>query len=256
MDAITIVPIRAFKDNYIWCLRRGACAVIVDPGDAGPVLDCLSREGLQLAAILTTHHHGDHVGGNSELLAKYNVPVFGPARESIPGITRKLREGEEIEVPCIGYRFRVFDVPGHTAGHIAYYGEGMLFCGDTLFSCGCGRLFEGTAAQMYSSLAKFAGLPGDTLVYCAHEYTLSNLRFARAVECDNAALDTRETSAKTALAAGNPSLPSTIESELATNPFLRSANAAVSKAASRHAGRTLAGPVEVFAALRKWKDEF
>jgi hydroxyacylglutathione hydrolase len=256
MDITTIVPIRAFQDNYIWCLRRASDAVVVDPGDARPVFDYLSKERLQLAAILTTHHHADHVGGTISLLAKYNVPVFGPAHENIPGITRALRESDTIVVPAIGLNLQVFDVPGHTAGHIAYYGEGVLFCGDTLFSCGCGRLFEGTAAQMYSSLAKFAGLPGDTLVYCAHEYTLSNLRFARAADPGNPAIDEREASAHAALAAGKPSLPSTIESERAANPFLRSENPAVVAAASRHAGRTLTNPLDVFATLRKWKDEF
>ena len=256
MDIATVVPIRAFQDNYIWCLRRGSTAVVVDPGDAGPVLAYLSKEGLRLGAILTTHHHADHVGGNADLLSKYNVPVFGPAREAIPGITRALSEGDAIEVPGIGLHFRVFDVPGHTAGHIAYHGEGMLFCGDTLFSCGCGRLFEGTAAQMHSSLSKFAALPGQTLVYCAHEYTLSNLRFARAADPANPAIDEREAGAKAALAAGNPSLPSTIKSELAANPFMRWSDPAVIASASRHAGRALANPVEVFATLRKWKDGF
>ena len=252
----SIVPIRAFRDNYIWCLRRASAAVVVDPGDADPVFDYLAKERLQLAAILTTHHHADHVGGTTSLLAQYNVPVFGPAHENIPGITRALREGDAIEVPAIGMRLQIFDVPGHTAGHIAYYGEGLLFCGDTLLSCGCGRLFEGTAAQMYSSLAKFAALPGDTLVYCAHEYTLSNLRFARAADAGNPAIDEREASARAALAAGNPSLPSTIELERAANPFLRSGNPAVAAAASRHAGRALTNPLEVFATLRKWKDGF
>lgn len=256
MDITAIVPIRAFQDNYIWCLRRGSVAVVVDPGDADPVLDYLSKEGLQLAAILTTHHHGDHVGGNTRLLSKYNVPVFGPARETIPGITRKLREGDAIEVPGLGLEFKVLDVPGHTAGHIAYYGEGVLFCGDTLFSCGCGRLFEGTAEQMHSSLSKFAALPGHTLVYCAHEYTLSNLRFARAADPGNPAIDEREASARAALASGSPSLPSTVAIELAANPFLRGGDAAVAASASRHAGRALTSPVEVFAALRKWKDGF
>jgi hydroxyacylglutathione hydrolase len=256
MDVTTIVAIRAFQDNYIWCLRRASAAVIVDPGDAHPVLDYLSNEGLRLTAILTTHHHADHVGGNTKLLSKYNVPVFGPAREMIPGITRTLREGDTIEVPGIGLNFRVFDVPGHTAGHIAYYGEGVLFCGDTLFSCGCGRLFEGTAGQMHSSLSKLAALPGETLVYCAHEYTLSNLRFARAADPGNPAIGDREISARAALSAGNPSLPSTIESELAANPFLRGGIPAVAAAASQYAGRTLTKPVEVFAALRQWKDKF
>jgi hydroxyacylglutathione hydrolase len=256
MDITTIAPIRAFQDNYIWCLRRGSTAVVVDPGDANPVLDYLSDEGLQLAAILTTHHHGDHVGGNTALLAKYNVPVFGPAREDIPGITRKLREGNEIEVPGLGINLQVLDIPGHTSGHIAYFGAGVLFCGDTLFSCGCGRLFEGTAAQMHSSLSKLEALPGNTLVYCGHEYTLSNLRFARAADPGNPALDEREASARAALADGRPSLPSTIESELATNPFLRGGDPGVATSASRFAGRALTSPVEVFATLRKWKDGF
>jgi len=256
MDTVDIVPIRAFKDNYIWCLRRGSVAVVVDPGDARPVLDYLSAEGLRLTAILTTHHHADHVGGNAGLLAKYNVPVFGPAHESIPGITQSLREGDGVDVPGIGLHFEVLDVPGHTAGHIAYHGSGLLFCGDTLFSCGCGRLFEGTPEKMYASLSKFAALPADTLVYCAHEYTLSNLRFARAAEPQNRSLDAREAQARAALAAGNPSLPSTIQSELACNPFLRSANPVVVASASQHAGRILTKPVDVFAALRKWKDEF
>ena len=256
MDITTIVPIRAFQDNYIWCLRRGASAVVVDPGDADPVLDYLSNEGLQLTAILATHHHSDHVGGNTALLSKYNVPVFGPAQEKIPGITRALREGDAIEVPGIGLLVRVFDIPGHTLGHIAYYGDGVLFCGDTLFSCGCGRLFEGTAAQMHSSLSKLAALPGNTLVYCGHEYTLSNLRFARAVDPDNPAIERREATARAALADGRPSLPSTIESELAANPFLRSGDPEVATSASRFAGRAMTNPVEVFATLRKWKDGF
>jgi hydroxyacylglutathione hydrolase len=256
MDITTIVPIRAFQDNYIWCLRRGAAAVVVDPGDAKPVLDYLSKERLHLEAILTTHHHADHVGGNNDLLAKYNVPVFGPAQEKIPGITRALREGDAFEVPGVSLNLRVIDIPGHTAGHIAYYGRGLLFCGDTLFSCGCGRLFEGTPAQMSASLAKLAALPGDTLVYCGHEYTLANLRFARAAEPGNPALDKRESEARAALAAGNPSLPSTIELELATNPFLRGSSATLAGSASRHAGRILKSPLEVFTALRQWKDQF
>jgi len=256
MDTVDIVPIRAFKDNYIWCLRRDSVAVVVDPGDASPVLDYLSREDLRLTAILTTHHHADHVGGNAGLLSKYNVPVFGPAHENIPGVTQTLREGDAIEVPGIGLHFRVLDVPGHTAGHIAYHGNGLLFCGDTLFSCGCGRLFEGTAEQMYASLSKFAALPGETLVYCAHEYTLANLRFARAAEPDNKSIGEREARARAALEHGNPSLPSTIQSELATNPFLRSTIPAVVESASQHAGRILDKPVDVFAALRNWKDRF
>lgn len=256
MDTTNIVPIRAFQDNYIWCLRRGTQAAVVDPGDAGPVHSYLQAEGLRLTAILTTHHHGDHVGGNANLLSEYSVPVFGPLRENIPGITAKLREGDEIEVPGIGLRLEILDVPGHTAGHIAYFGPGLLFCGDTLFSCGCGRLFEGTAAQMHESLSKLARLPGETLVYCAHEYTMSNLRFARAADPDNPAVAEREHAARAALARGNPSLPSTIAAELAANPFLRGHEPALATSASRFAGRALSDPVEVFAALRKWKDGF
>lgn len=256
MDTTNIVPIRAFQDNYIWCLRRGTQAAVVDPGDAGPVFSYLQAEGLRLTAILTTHHHGDHVGGNANLLSEYSVPVFGPVRENIPGITVRLQEGDPIEVPGIGLRLEVLDVPGHTAGHIAYCGAGLLFCGDTLFSCGCGRLFEGTAVQMHESLSKLARLPGETLVYCAHEYTMSNLRFAAAADPDNPAVAEREHAAAAALARGNPSLPSTIAAELAANPFLRSHEPALATSASRFAGRALSNPVEVFAALRKWKDGF
>lgn len=256
MDVTSIVPIPAFQDNYIWSIQRGEHAAIVDPGDAAPVLAHLQAKRLQLTAIITTHHHADHVGGNMGLLAKYNVPVFGPARERIPGITHKLAEGDRIEVPGIGVQFEVLDVPGHTAGHIAYFGAGLLFCGDTLFSSGCGRLFEGTAAQMHASLAKLATLPPETLVYCAHEYTLANLGFAAAAEPGNAQVAARARAARAALDRGHPSLPSTLETELAANPFLRTREPAIVESASGFAGRPLSTPVEVFAALRAWKDGF
>ncbi len=256
MNPVTIAPIRAFKDNYIWCLRRGRSAVVVDPGDAIPVLDYLDAEGLQLEAILATHHHADHVGGNAGLLAKYNVPVFGPKRESIPGISRKLEQDDEIDVPGLGMHMRVLDIPGHTAGHIAYFGEGVVFSGDTLFSCGCGRLFEGTPAQMHASLSKLAALPGETLVFCGHEYTLANLRFARAADPANPAIGARELAVRAALDRGIPSLPSSLKDELAANPFLRAQEPALIESASRFAGRTLTDPVQVFAALRAWKDTF
>jgi hydroxyacylglutathione hydrolase len=256
MNPVTIAPIRAFKDNYIWCLRRGRSAVVVDPGDAAPVLDYLDAQGLQLEAILATHHHADHVGGIPDLLAKYNVPVFGPRRENIPGITRKLAEEDEIDVPGVGMHMRVLDIPAHTAGHIAYFGEGVLFSGDTLFSCGCGRLFEGTPAQMHTSLSKLAALPPDTLVFCGHEYTLSNLRFAAAADPANPAIGERVQAARAALDCGNPSLPSTLKDELAANPFLRTREPALIESASRFAGRILTDPVQVFAALREWKDGF
>jgi hydroxyacylglutathione hydrolase len=258
----TIIPIPAFSDNYIWLVREGRNAAVVDPGDAGPVLAHLEREQLTLTAIITTHHHGDHVGGNAGLLARTRVPVFGPARETIPGRTQALAEGDSITVPGIGLALRVLDVPGHTAGHIAYVaddggdGHPVAFVGDTLFACGCGRLFEGTPAQMADSLGKLAALPGRTRAYCAHEYTLANLRFALAVEPGNAALRERQARDAARRERGVPTVPSTIADELATNPFLRAGQPAVFAAAEARAGHKLAGAVEAFAALRAWKNEF
>lgn len=255
-----IIPVPAFRDNYIWVLRDGRHAAAVDPGDATPVLAYLDREGLDLAAIVATHHHSDHVGGNLGLLARFDVPVFGPAGESIPGRTRALVEGDRIVVPGIGIEFTVLDIPGHTAGHIAYFGSvertPVVFCGDTLFAAGCGRLFEGTPSQMWSSLSKLAALPDDTRVYCGHEYTLANLRFARAVEPHSAALAERERREQHKRERGMPTLPSTLRDERATNPFLRAWEPAVLAAASAHAGRALADPVESFATLREWKNAF
>ena len=257
----TIIPIPAFTDNYIWLLRDGHNAVVVDPGDAAPVLAVLAREQLQLTAILTTHHHQDHVGGNTALLAHASVPVFGPARETIPGRTHPLKENDTFIVPGIGIELRVLDIPGHTAGHIAYVGPlgangQAAFVGDTMFACGCGRLFEGTAAQMSDSLAKLAALDGDTLVYCGHEYTLSNLRFAAVVEPDNAALKARTLRAQEQRSRGEPTVPSMLAEELATNPFLRGGEPAVIAAAAAHAGRAIEGKVDAFAVLRAWKDRF
>lgn len=253
---IEIIPIPAFTDNYIWAIVADGRAAIVDPGDAAPVTEFLDRRGLALVAILNTHHHADHVGGNTALLERAGVPVFGPARESIPGRTTALVEGDAIEVPGIGLRLRVFDVPGHTSGHIAYVGDDVVFCGDTLFAAGCGRLFEGTPVQMTRSLAKLAALPGTTRAYCAHEYTLSNLRFARAVEPDNAALAARELSAIATRKRGEPTVPSTIAEERATNPFLRCGEPGIRAAAEREARTVLEDPVAVFAAIREWKNRF
>jgi hydroxyacylglutathione hydrolase len=255
----TIIPVPAFTDNYIWMVRKDGVAAVVDPGDAAPVLAWLEREGVTLSAIVNTHHHGDHVGGNEALLARFAVPVFGPAGERIPGRTRALREGDEIDVPGVDLHLRVLDVPGHTAGHIAYVGEAggpVLFCGDTLFAGGCGRLFEGTAAQMWSSLSKLAALPPATRAYCAHEYTLANLRFAHAVEPGNAALAARIARDTATRERGAPTVPSTIADERATNPFLRAGVPAVRAAAEAHAGHALADDVATFAALREWKDGF
>lgn len=255
-----IIPICAFADNYIWIVRDGARAAVVDPGDARPVLDYLAREGLVLAAVLATHHHQDHVGGIEALLARHPAPVYGPARETIPQLAHPLRGGDAITVPGMALDLRVLDIPGHTAGHIAYVGDvagvSSLFCGDTLFAAGCGRIFEGTPAQMWESLGSLAALAGETRVYCGHEYTLANLRFALAVEPDNAALWDRQAAAEAARHRGEPTLPSTIALERATNPFLRAGHPAVRAAAAAHAGQPIASEVESFAALRAWKNAF
>ena len=256
---VQIHAVPAFQDNYLWVLAEGGRAAVVDPGDAGPIQRFLDGHGLALEAILATHHHGDHIGGVAALAERWKCPVFGPAHDGVGGLTRALVEGDALTVPGIGYPVEVLDVPGHTAGHIAYVHRGsdpVVFCGDTLFACGCGRLFEGTAGQMSASLAKLARLPGPTRVYCAHEYTMSNIRFAEAVEPGNRALAERKARESAKRERGVPTVPSTIAEELATNPFLRCAEPAVIAAAERHAGRRLADPVEVFAEIREWKNRF
>src|SRR5918993_3179061 len=204
-----VVPVSAFKDNYVWTLRNATYAAVVDPGEARPVLDYLGREKLELAAILATHHHPDHVGGIAQLLEKYRVPVYGPRNEPIATLNNPVSEGDTVTIPELGVTFDVLDIPGHTRAHVAYYGAGALFCGDTLFACGCGRLFEGTADQMFTSLSKLAALPDETKVYCGHEYTLANIGFARAVEPENRALGAREARDRKLRDAGKPTLPST-----------------------------------------------
>jgi hydroxyacylglutathione hydrolase len=255
-----IIPIPAFADNYIWLLRDGAVAAIVDPGDAAPVVAYLERTGIVPCAILATHHHGDHVGGIPALLERWPVPVFGPAREKIPGRTQALSGGDRFVVPGIDVTLDVIDVPGHTAGHIALFGEfaggPVLFCGDTLFTGGCGRLFEGTPAQMWSSLSALAALPLQTRVYCGHEYTVANLRFALAVEPDNVELVARDFAAQAARGRGQPTVPSTMGEERATNPFLRAHLPHVKAAAAAHAGHALGDDVASFGALREWKNKF
>lgn len=254
MVAIHAVP--AFKDNYIWMLVESGRAAAVDPGDDAPVEEFLARNALTLTAVIATHHHADHVGGLPALAARWKCPTFGPAREVKAELTRRLAEGDRFEVPGIGVELEAIDIPGHTAGHIALAGAGLLFCGDTLFACGCGRLFEGTPPQMVDSLAKLARLPADTRVYCGHEYTLANIRFAEAVEPGNAALAQRKAREEAKRARNEPTLPSTIGDELATNPFLRCTEREVAASAERHAGRALSGPVEVFAEIREWKNAF
>lgn len=250
-----VIRIPAFRDNYIWLLRNGAAAVVVDPGDAPPVLDALAREGLSLAAIVVTHHHADHQGGISSLLAHFPCPVFGPAAESITGLTQPLRGGETIRIDALDSEFRVLALPGHTLGHLAYYGAGCVFCGDTMFGAGCGRLFEGSPAQMLDSLERLAALPDDTAVYCAHEYTEANLRFALAVEPGNRRLQTRVNEVAVTRAKGLSTVPSTIALEKATNPFLRCGEPEVIASVQRRAAAG-SGPLEVFTALREWKNDF
>ena len=254
-----VFAVPAFSDNYLWVLANGRSAAVVDPGDAAPIEAFLDAHGLSLTAILATHHHGDHVGGLTALADRWRVPAFGPAHEAIAGLTRTLVEGDRVEVPGLAATFEVLDVPGHTAGHIAYVhrdaAQPRVFCGDTLFACGCGRLFEGTAAQMADSLGKLKRLPGETLAYCAHEYTLSNIRFAEAVEPGNAALHARKAVEAARRARGEPTVPMRMSDELATNPFLRCEVPEVVASASRRAGHPLTDPVEVFATLRAWKNE-
>ena len=256
--AVTRLP--AFEDNYFWLIHGAGDArrkvAVVDPGDPAPVLAALAAGKLELATILVTHHHADHVGGVAALAERFGVPVYGPRGEDIPARSVALGEGDEVALRPLGLTFRVLDVPGHTAGHIAYYGHGALFCGDTLFSGGCGRLFEGTPAQMLGSLDKLAKLPPETRVYCAHEYTASNLRFAAAVEPGNAALREYQ-GVVTALRARNEAtIPTTIGLEQRVNPFLRTRLAAVRAAAAAHAGTAPADDAEAFRVVREWKNGF
>ncbi len=274
-----LIALPAFSDNYIWMLHDGARALVVDPGVATVVERMLDTRQLELAAILVTHHHADHVGGVDALRARLRGPLFGPARENIPRPYTAINGGDSVE--ALGLRFDIFDVPGHTAGHIAYLhrpeqppdpqagrsarsddlggqmnGDApLLFCGDTLFSAGCGRLFEGTPSQMHTSLSRLAALPGATRVCCTHEYTLSNLRFAHAVEPGNRNIASYAAWCQAERAKGLPTLPSTIERERQINPFLRCQEPAVA-ASARAQGAANDDPVAVFAALREWKNQF
>jgi hydroxyacylglutathione hydrolase len=248
------IPLPAFTDNYIWAWHRDGAAAVVDPGDAEVVHRWLAAENLHLSDILLTHWHPDHTGGVAALMAETGARVSGPAAEAdrIPPMDRQLVDGDSLEV--LGESFRVMSVPGHTLGHIAFVGKDCVFCGDTLFHMGCGRLFEGSPEQMHRSLAALAALSPDSLVYCTHEYTLANLDFARRIEPENPRLAAVEAAARAARADNRPTLPTTIGEQRAANPFLRSEDPELAEAVSRQAGEALAPGLPTFAALRALKD--
>ena len=252
-----VIAVQAFRDNYIWLVpgSKPGCVAIVDPGDADPVLAALAQRRLSPTLILCTHHHHDHTGGIEALTRRFAIPVYGPAAESIAGVTHPVGDGDTIDIGG-SEPYRVLAVPGHTRGHVAYVGEGRVFCGDTLFVAGCGRLFEGTPHQLHASLTALAALPPDTRVYCGHEYTLANLAFARLVEPNNEDILAFVRRSKRLLAAGRPTIPSTIADERRINPFLRSSVPAVRAAASLAAARKSDTDATVFATLRRWKDDF
>jgi hydroxyacylglutathione hydrolase len=252
----TVEPIHAFSDNYVWLVSAPGsdAVVVVDPGEAEPVLTVLDERGLSVAAILLTHHHEDHVGGVDAILSEYPAPVYGPAIEKISSVDHPVAGGDGVSVPQLGLDLEVADVPGHTAGHVAYLGPGRAFVGDTLFAGGCGRVFEGTPEQMYNSLQTLGALSPATTIYCAHEYTATNLRFAFEVEPGNQALTQRMEDVRAARAQGRPTVPSTLVDELATNPFMRCGVPEVKAAAERRVGRRLDRESDIFAVVRRWKD--
>lgn len=261
-DEVVVVPIPALRDNYIWLLRRGRWAAVVDPGESAPVFDYLACHGLELVAILVTHHHADHVGGIAGLREGFpKARVYGPAKEAVVGVTHLLGEGERLELPEMDVSFQVLEVSGHTRGHVAYYepnlsGVAGLFCGDVLFSAGCGRLFEGSPEQMQHALARLRALPAETRIYCAHEYTEANLRFAQRVEPANPSISEYAARVAHLRTAGLPSLPTTLATECRINPFLRWDSPCIQAAAEQYLGHAVVGAVAVFAAIRAWRNDF
>ena len=249
---LNIIPIQAFQDNYIWLIENGSHAAVVDPGDAIPVIATLKQKGLTLSTILITHHHADHIGGVESLINEFSPKVYAPKKEHYSFPHTAVNDGQIIYMPELNRSLTVMDVGGHTLGHVAYYGANSLFCGDTLFGGGCGRIFEGTPQQMFASLQKIAELPSQTLVYCAHEYTEHNLQFAKSVDNNNRELDKRINKARTTRLNGQSTIPSSIKVELATNPFLRcSSNEIRLKLNLQHAD-----PIDVFITLRQMRNHF
>ncbi|HEY9281678.1 MAG TPA: hydroxyacylglutathione hydrolase [Eoetvoesiella sp.] len=256
-----LIAVPALSDNYIWLVCKDGHAAVIDPGVSAPIEKLLADHQLVLDAILLTHHHGDHVGGVLALQKLTQARIYGPATETLPACDVFLKEGDSVTLENLDLHLSVLDIPGHTAGHIAYFGnltpeKPLVFCGDTLFSAGCGRLFEGTPVQMVDSLGKLSRLPLDTLVCCAHEYTLANLRWALQVEPNNPALHQRWEAAQQLRAQNLPTLPSTIGAELDINPFFRTQQVEVSGAAQSYAGAQLNSAVAVFTSLREWKNNF
>ena len=254
---LRIQALPAFKDNYLWLIIHPDIpeALVVDPGDSKPVLDALNSQGLSLAGILITHKHHDHIGGIQELLEKFKVPVFAGPIENIPRMTHPVLEKKSIHIkhwPSI----KVIEVPGHTLGHVAYLMGSYLFCGDTLFGAGCGRLFEGTPAQMVESLNKIKSLPEDTLIYCAHEYTLKNLSFAEFLEPENIKIKSRIREAEDLIAQGKPSVPFSLKIEKETNPFLRCDQKTIKEAVEQKCGQRCETEIEIFRYLREWRNEW
>ena len=251
---LTVTALPAFEDNYIWLVHNDHYAIAIDPGDPAPLHAFVQTHALTLEAILITHHHADHTGGNIWLQQHYACPIYGPHNPRIPAITHRVREPDSLDFARLGLQLQVIDTPGHTLDHISYYGAKHLFCGDTVFGCGCGKLFEGTSDIMAHSLDKILALPDDTRVCCAHEYTLDNIKFALTIDAHNPALLARATADRAKRDRDQPTLPSTLALEKDTNPFLRFHNADMIAVAEAYRRRTLQTPAEVFGAIRAAKD--